>query len=113
MNEVFILVTEENVLCTPTSRETYERVSHAIPTLPPGFPAPLLFPEGLSSIETLLTNIQVHPVPRRHTDEALLRKACKNVFDVIVDSLSFRSDRLENESFTFCSLHSVHLIFLE
>ncbi|KAM9454883.1 dachshund c isoform 3-T3 [Clarias gariepinus] len=49
---------EESVLCTPTSRETYERVSHTIPTLPPGFPAPLLFPEGLSSIETLLTNIQ-------------------------------------------------------
>ncbi|KAL0203655.1 hypothetical protein M9458_001673, partial [Cirrhinus mrigala] len=36
----------------------YERVSHSGPTLPPGFPAPLLFPEGLSSIETLLTNIQ-------------------------------------------------------
>ncbi|XP_058236989.1 dachshund c isoform X4 [Hemibagrus wyckioides] len=49
---------EDSVLCTPTSRETYERVSHTIPTLPPGFPAPLLFPEGLSSIETLLTNIQ-------------------------------------------------------
>ncbi|XP_016095369.1 dachshund homolog 1-like isoform X1 [Sinocyclocheilus grahami] len=49
---------EENVLCTPTSRDSYERVSHSGPTLPPGFPAPLLFPEGLSSIETLLTNIQ-------------------------------------------------------
>lgn len=49
---------EESLLCTPTSRESYERVSHPGPTLPPGFPAPLLFPEGLSSIETLLTNIQ-------------------------------------------------------
>ncbi|XP_062865785.1 dachshund c isoform X2 [Trichomycterus rosablanca] len=49
---------EERVLCTPTSRETYERVPHTVPTLPPGFPTPLLFPEGLSSIETLLTNIQ-------------------------------------------------------
>ncbi|XP_014900881.1 dachshund b [Poecilia latipinna] len=27
-------------------------------TLPPGFPAPFLFAEGLSSVETLLTNIQ-------------------------------------------------------
>uniref|UniRef100_A0A673FE70 Dachshund homolog 1-like n=1 Tax=Sinocyclocheilus rhinocerous TaxID=307959 RepID=A0A673FE70_9TELE len=49
---------EENVLCTPTSRDSYERVSHSGPTLPPGFHAPLLFPEGLSSIETLLTNVQ-------------------------------------------------------
>ncbi|XP_072513128.1 dachshund c isoform X2 [Salminus brasiliensis] len=49
---------EESLLCTPTSRESYERLSHVGPTLPPGFPAPLLFPEGLSSIETLLTNIQ-------------------------------------------------------
>ncbi|KAI4871466.1 hypothetical protein NFI96_015954, partial [Prochilodus magdalenae] len=49
---------EESMLCTPTSRESYERVSHAGPALPPGFAAPLLFPEGLSSIETLLTNIQ-------------------------------------------------------
>uniref|UniRef100_A0A8B9JTY2 Dachshund c n=1 Tax=Astyanax mexicanus TaxID=7994 RepID=A0A8B9JTY2_ASTMX len=50
--------THESLLCTPTSRESYERLSHPGPTLPPGFPAPLLFPEGLSSIETLLTNIQ-------------------------------------------------------
>ncbi|KAL7979416.1 hypothetical protein Chor_004574 [Crotalus horridus] len=27
-------------------------------TLPPGFPAPFLFADGLSSVETLLTNIQ-------------------------------------------------------
>ncbi|XP_036420769.1 dachshund c isoform X2 [Colossoma macropomum] len=52
------VITEESMLCTPTSRESFERVSHAGPALPPGFPAPLLFPEGLSSIETLLTNIQ-------------------------------------------------------
>ncbi|XP_030636140.1 dachshund c [Chanos chanos] len=49
---------EESLLCTPTSRDGYDRVTHAGQTLPPGFPAPLLFPEGLSSIETLLTNIQ-------------------------------------------------------
>ncbi|KAK1889967.1 Dachshund like 2 [Dissostichus eleginoides] len=29
------------------------------PALPPGFPAPFLFADGLSSVETLLTNIQV------------------------------------------------------
>ncbi|XP_035390847.1 dachshund c isoform X1 [Electrophorus electricus] len=49
---------DETMLGMPTSREGFERVSHAGPTLPPGFPGTLLFPEGLSSIETLLTNIQ-------------------------------------------------------
>ncbi|XP_028250113.1 dachshund d isoform X2 [Parambassis ranga] len=45
-------------ICTPTARESYERLSLAGQALPPGFPSPFLFPDGLSSIETLLTNIQ-------------------------------------------------------
>uniref|UniRef100_A0A8C6SJH2 Dachshund d n=1 Tax=Neogobius melanostomus TaxID=47308 RepID=A0A8C6SJH2_9GOBI len=45
-------------LCTPTARDSYERLSLAGQALPPGFPSPFLFPDGLSSIETLLTNIQ-------------------------------------------------------
>ncbi|XP_051997837.1 dachshund homolog 1-like isoform X6 [Xyrauchen texanus] len=49
---------EENPLCTPTARDSYERLSLASHGLPPGFPSPFLFPDGLSSIETLLTNIQ-------------------------------------------------------
>ncbi|XP_061697650.1 dachshund d isoform X3 [Syngnathoides biaculeatus] len=49
---------DENLMCTPTARDSYERLSLAGPTLPPGFPSPFLFPDGLSSIETLLTNIQ-------------------------------------------------------
>ncbi|XP_067265746.1 dachshund d isoform X3 [Chanodichthys erythropterus] len=49
---------EENPMCTPTARDGYERLSFAGQTLPPGFPSPFLFPDGLSSIETLLTNIQ-------------------------------------------------------
>ncbi|XP_059418082.1 dachshund homolog 1-like isoform X8 [Carassius carassius] len=49
---------EETPMCTPTARDCYERLSMAGQTLPPGFPSPFLFPEGLSSIETLLTNIQ-------------------------------------------------------
>uniref|UniRef100_A0A8C7KYN3 SKI/SNO/DAC domain-containing protein n=1 Tax=Oncorhynchus kisutch TaxID=8019 RepID=A0A8C7KYN3_ONCKI len=36
----------------------YERLSFSGQKLPPGFPGPFIFPEGLSSIETLLTNIQ-------------------------------------------------------
>ncbi|XP_037645521.1 dachshund d isoform X4 [Sebastes umbrosus] len=49
---------EDNSMCTPTARDSYERLSFAGQGLPPGFPSPFLFPDGLSSIETLLTNIQ-------------------------------------------------------
>uniref|UniRef100_A0A672KQ42 Dachshund d n=1 Tax=Sinocyclocheilus grahami TaxID=75366 RepID=A0A672KQ42_SINGR len=45
-------------VCHLLSRDSYERLSFAGQTLPPGFPSPFLFPDGLSSIETLLTNIQ-------------------------------------------------------
>ncbi|KPP60830.1 hypothetical protein Z043_121135, partial [Scleropages formosus] len=50
---------DETPVCTPTARDGYERLSLGGQTLPPGFPSPFLFPDGLSSIETLLTNIQV------------------------------------------------------
>ncbi|XP_051260292.1 dachshund d isoform X2 [Dicentrarchus labrax] len=49
---------EDHSMCTPTARDSYERLSLAGQALPPGFPSPFLFPDGLSSIETLLTNIQ-------------------------------------------------------
>ncbi|XP_035378911.1 dachshund d isoform X2 [Electrophorus electricus] len=49
---------KEPSMCTPTARDSYERLSLAGQALPPGFPSPFLFPDGLSSIETLLTNIQ-------------------------------------------------------
>ncbi|KAJ8404635.1 hypothetical protein AAFF_G00334980 [Aldrovandia affinis] len=49
---------DETPLCTPTARDSYERLALAGQALPPGFPSPFLFPDGLSSIETLLTNIQ-------------------------------------------------------
>ncbi|XP_049340676.1 dachshund d isoform X3 [Astyanax mexicanus] len=49
---------QEAPMCTPTARDSYERLSLAGQALPPGFPSPFLFPDGLSSIETLLTNIQ-------------------------------------------------------
>uniref|UniRef100_A0A4W3I0H6 Dachshund family transcription factor 1 n=1 Tax=Callorhinchus milii TaxID=7868 RepID=A0A4W3I0H6_CALMI len=45
-------------ISTPTARDSFEKLSLAGQQLPPGFPTPLLFPDGLSSIETLLTNIQ-------------------------------------------------------
>ncbi|XP_077473339.1 dachshund d isoform X3 [Stigmatopora argus] len=53
-----VLFADDNLMCTPIARDSYERLSLAGPTLPPGFPSPFLFPDGLSSIETLLTNIQ-------------------------------------------------------
>ncbi|CAB1346810.1 unnamed protein product [Coregonus sp. 'balchen'] len=46
-------------MCTPTARDSYERLSLAGQGLQPGFPSPFLFPDGLSSIENLLTNIQL------------------------------------------------------
>ncbi|XP_041937497.1 dachshund c isoform X1 [Alosa sapidissima] len=49
---------DESHLCPPTLRESYERLPPSSQALQLGFPSPLLFPEGLSSIETLLTNIQ-------------------------------------------------------
>ncbi|KAB0342891.1 hypothetical protein FD754_019817 [Muntiacus muntjak] len=52
--------TDETPLSTPTARDSLDKLSltgHGQP-LPPGFPSPFLFPDGLSSIETLLTNIQ-------------------------------------------------------
>ncbi|XP_040197295.1 dachshund homolog 1 isoform X4 [Rana temporaria] len=51
---------DETPLSTPTARDSFDKFSlsgHG-QHLPPGFPSPFLFPDGLSSIETLLTNIQ-------------------------------------------------------
>ncbi|XP_010885003.2 dachshund c isoform X2 [Esox lucius] len=45
-------------LSTQTVRDGYERLSFSGQKLPQGFPGHFIFPEGLSSIETLLTNIQ-------------------------------------------------------
>ncbi|XP_006004127.1 dachshund c isoform X2 [Latimeria chalumnae] len=49
---------DETPLSTPTARDSFDKLSLAGQPLPPGFPSPFLFPDGLSSIETLLTNIQ-------------------------------------------------------
>ncbi|XP_032886297.1 dachshund homolog 2 isoform X7 [Amblyraja radiata] len=48
----------ETQLVMPTIRTSIEKFHMAGQVLPPGFPAPFLFADGLSSIETLLTNIQ-------------------------------------------------------
>uniref|UniRef100_UPI00398E7F31 dachshund a isoform X5 n=1 Tax=Pristiophorus japonicus TaxID=55135 RepID=UPI00398E7F31 len=48
----------ETQLVMPTIRTSIEKFHMAGQALPPGFPAPFLFADGLSSIETLLTNIQ-------------------------------------------------------
>uniref|UniRef100_A0A8C5PL38 Dachshund family transcription factor 2 n=1 Tax=Leptobrachium leishanense TaxID=445787 RepID=A0A8C5PL38_9ANUR len=42
----------------PIIKPSLDKVQLAGQTLPPGFPAPFLFADGLSSVETLLTNIQ-------------------------------------------------------
>ncbi|XP_042196557.1 dachshund a isoform X4 [Callorhinchus milii] len=48
----------ETQLVMPAIRTSIEKFHMAGQALPPGFPAPFLFADGLSSIETLLTNIQ-------------------------------------------------------
>ncbi|XP_042196555.1 dachshund a isoform X2 [Callorhinchus milii] len=49
---------DETQLVMPAIRTSIEKFHMAGQALPPGFPAPFLFADGLSSIETLLTNIQ-------------------------------------------------------
>ncbi|XP_061454814.1 dachshund homolog 2 isoform X3 [Rhineura floridana] len=49
---------EEVQIAIPIMKPALEKVQLAGQTLPPGFPAPFLFADGLSSVETLLTNIQ-------------------------------------------------------
>ncbi|XP_023684800.1 dachshund homolog 1-like isoform X2 [Paramormyrops kingsleyae] len=49
---------DEAPLCPPEVRDCYDRLCLPGQALPPGFPSPHICPDGLSSIETLLTNIQ-------------------------------------------------------
>ncbi|XP_053130087.1 dachshund homolog 2 isoform X8 [Hemicordylus capensis] len=54
---------EEVQIAIPIMKPSLDKVQLAGQTLPPGFPAPFLFADGLSSVETLLTNIQGWHVP--------------------------------------------------
>ncbi|XP_078544590.1 dachshund homolog 2 isoform X4 [Lissotriton helveticus] len=49
---------EEIQIAIPIMKPNLDKVQLAGQALPPGFPAPFLFADGLSSVETLLTNIQ-------------------------------------------------------
>ncbi|XP_043913685.1 dachshund homolog 2 isoform X2 [Protopterus annectens] len=49
---------DEMQSAVPAVKPVLEKLSLAGQALPPGFPAPFLFADGLSSVETLLTNIQ-------------------------------------------------------
>ncbi|XP_030649941.1 dachshund a [Chanos chanos] len=49
---------DEAQLALPLLKPGFEKLPLGAQTLPPGFPAPFLFADGLSSVETLLTNIQ-------------------------------------------------------
>nr|XP_033801464.1 dachshund homolog 2 isoform X3 [Geotrypetes seraphini] len=51
-------VEEEIQIAIPVMKPILDKVQLAGQSLPPGFPAPFLFADGLSSVETLLTNIQ-------------------------------------------------------
>ncbi|XP_060746911.1 dachshund a isoform X2 [Tachysurus vachellii] len=49
---------DEAQIALPLLKSGFEKLPLGTQTLPPGFPTPFLFTEGLSSVETLLTNIQ-------------------------------------------------------
>ncbi|XP_056302211.1 dachshund a [Danio aesculapii] len=49
---------DEAQITLPMQKPGFEKLPLGTQTLPPGFPAPFLFADGLSSVETLLTNIQ-------------------------------------------------------
>nr|XP_055035674.1 dachshund a isoform X2 [Misgurnus anguillicaudatus] len=49
---------DEAQLALPIQKQGFEKLPLGSQQLPPGFPAPFLFGDGLSSVETLLTNIQ-------------------------------------------------------
>uniref|UniRef100_A0A4W5R988 Uncharacterized protein n=1 Tax=Hucho hucho TaxID=62062 RepID=A0A4W5R988_9TELE len=51
-------VKEDSSLALPMSKPSFDRLSSG-QALPPGFRAPFLFADGVSSVETLLTDIQV------------------------------------------------------
>eukprot|EP00063_Salmo_salar_P037419 XP_014012254.1 PREDICTED: dachshund homolog 2-like [Salmo salar] len=48
---------EDSSSALPMVKPSFDRLSSG-QALPPGFPAPFLFADGISSVETLLTNIQ-------------------------------------------------------
>lgn len=57
------LIADDIQIAIPIMKPTLDKVQLTGQTLPPGFPAPFLFADGLSSVETLLTNIQVQTPP--------------------------------------------------
>ncbi|XP_038821145.1 dachshund homolog 2-like isoform X5 [Salvelinus namaycush] len=58
MKNMFKEKAEEGQLALPMMKPGFEKMALGGQTLPPGFPAPFLFTDGLNSVETLLTNIQ-------------------------------------------------------
>ncbi|XP_061103537.1 dachshund a isoform X2 [Conger conger] len=53
-----ILKEKDEAQLMPMTKPVFDKLPLAGQALPPGFPAPFLFADGLSSVETLLTNIQ-------------------------------------------------------
>ncbi|KAJ8266046.1 hypothetical protein GJAV_G00125280 [Gymnothorax javanicus] len=53
-----ILKEKDEAQLIPMTKPSFDKLPLAGQALPPGFPAPFLFADGLSSVETLLTNIQ-------------------------------------------------------
>uniref|UniRef100_A0A8C4SDB5 Dachshund a n=1 Tax=Erpetoichthys calabaricus TaxID=27687 RepID=A0A8C4SDB5_ERPCA len=54
----FSTFSDDTQLALPVIKQSFDKLPLSGQALPPGFPAPFLFADGLSSVETLLTNIQ-------------------------------------------------------
>ncbi|XP_015677789.1 dachshund homolog 2-like, partial [Protobothrops mucrosquamatus] len=85
-------------IAIPIMKPTLEKVQLAGQTLPPGFPAPFLFADGLSSVETLLTNIQVYLKGLTEFNLATIQKRLKKEKKAkrkLQEALEFESKRRE------------------
>lgn len=68
--------------------------------LPPGFPAPFLFADGLSSVETLLTNIQVRSpatVQSFTGDSQLTGRVLQGLLKVAVENARVQDKQIQAE----------------
>ncbi|CAB1315909.1 unnamed protein product [Coregonus sp. 'balchen'] len=90
-------VTHEAQLALPMMKPGFEKMPLGGQTLPPGFPAPFLFADGLNSVETLLTNIQgllKVAVDNAPTIQKRLKKE-KKAKRKLQEALEFESKRRE------------------
>uniref|UniRef100_W5NAC4 Dachshund a n=1 Tax=Lepisosteus oculatus TaxID=7918 RepID=W5NAC4_LEPOC len=79
---------DETQLALPVMKPGFDKLPLAGQALPPGFPAPFLFADGLSSVETLLTNIQ---------GSNLMLSSVHGLLKVAVDNARVQEKQIQQE----------------